>query len=168
MGLALLTVSFVLTAFLDAPSCLPSSLNPEPDQEIHEMPVMAIFEPVDVLGALQRGYREELTAYNSLYSAAGATQKLFAEWEARWGYDSLGEGGDGAVFVPRYPMLSKIAWVFINPVELTSGEALRLSQECDSIIQITSDQQIIAELTRISTLARFVSSQDWNLRVGHP
>src|SRR5277367_620045 len=55
-------------------------------------------------------------AFNEIYAAIGVTQEEFAEWENRHGMDSAGVDEAGNMLASGYPVLSRVAWMYIDPV----------------------------------------------------
>ena len=107
-------------------------------------------------------------AFNEIYAAIGVTQKEFAEWEGKHGMDSAGRDEAGNMLAPGYPVLSKVAWMYIDPVTLTSAETTALVQECQRAILNISSESAKRELEAISSLAEKALSNSAVIQFGHP
>jgi hypothetical protein len=106
-------------------------------------------------------------AYNEIYEAIGVNQKIFAEWEGRHGMDTAGLDDAGKVLAPGYPVLSKVAWMYVDPVTLTSAETSALIQECHRAIINSASESAKRELEAISFLADAISNSAV-IQFGHP
>lgn len=107
-------------------------------------------------------------AFNEIYAAIGVTQKEFAEWENRHGMDSAGTDEAGNMLASGYPVLSKVAWMYIDPVTLTSAETSSLIQECHRAIVNSTSESAKHELEAISSLAEKALSNSAVIQFGHP
>lgn len=67
---------------------------------------------------------------DDIYESVGVGPKEFARWQEKYGVGPLGGTHDGALFVPGYPVLSKIAWMGIDTIDLSSAETSMLIDEC--------------------------------------
>jgi hypothetical protein len=66
---------------------------------------------------------------SDIYASIGVTNEDFEWWEKEHGMDSLGVTPDGKPFVSEYRVLSKVAWMYIDPVTLTRAEIVVLMEE---------------------------------------
>jgi hypothetical protein len=107
-------------------------------------------------------------AFNEIYASMGVTQKEFAEWENRYGMDSAGIDEAGNMLASGYPVLSKVAWMYIDPVTLTSAETSALIQECHRAIVNSASESAKHELEAISALAEKALSNSAVIQFGHP
>jgi len=107
-------------------------------------------------------------AFNEIYAAIGVTQEEFAEWENRHGMDSAGVDEAGNMLASGYPVLSRVAWMYIDPVTLTSAETSALIQECHRAIVNGANESAKQELEAISSLAKKALSNSAVVQFGHP
>lgn len=107
-------------------------------------------------------------AFNEIYAAIGVTQKEFAEWENRYGMDSAGIDEAGNMLAAGYPVLSKVAWMYVDPVTLTSAETSALIQECQRAIMNSTSESAKHELEAIISLAEKALSNSAVIQFGHP
>lgn len=112
--------------------------------------------------------RTEIRAYDGLYGAMGVTAERMEQWQGAHGMDSLGVDPHGNYLAPGYPVFSKVAWMFVDPVDLSQQETLGLVSECDKLIAHTNNQQILEEVDRIRNLAVKALDESKTLRFGHP
>ncbi len=109
-----------------------------------------------------------IRAYNEIYAAIGVGQKEFAQWESKHGMDSSGIDEEGKTLAPSYPVLSKVAWMYIDPVTLTPAETLALIHECERAMLGTESKSAKDELARIRALAEVAVSSSSVIEFGHP
>jgi hypothetical protein len=81
----------------------------------------------------------ELRALNQIYLTLGITRDSFAQWEREYGYGSLGRNREGQLFIPGFPVFSKVAWMYVDPVDLSPREVEQLVQECTKAERSTDD-----------------------------
>jgi len=112
--------------------------------------------------------RVDIWKYGTIYAALGVTSERFADWERRYGMDSLGVAPDGSLFVPRFPVLSKVAWTYIDPVDLSDSETRELLNECETVIAATIDGAARDLFVQIRDLALQAIRESKTLRFGHP
>jgi hypothetical protein len=67
---------------------------------------------------------------DDIYRSVGVGPREFSSWQERYGVGTLGRNPEGALFVPDYPVLSKIAWMGIDTIDLSSAETSMLIDEC--------------------------------------
>ena len=72
-----------------------------------------------------------LDSLGDLYETLGASSWDFLEWQSRYGMASLGRNPEGQFLIPRFPIFSKVAWMHIDPVLLSTTEVDDLTQECE-------------------------------------
>ena len=132
--------------------------------------LMAPLGIVQVIGGRQGTPRDVvgIRGYNALYRALGADKGSFAEWTNKFGFDSLGIGAFGEVFLPRFPVFSKVAWMYVDPVDLSAAETEALAVECDSALATATDPDARRELIAIRDLARKALRSEATLRFSHP
>jgi len=110
----------------------------------------------------------QIHAFNDIYAALGVGKREFSQWERKHGMDSLGVDEEGNLFVPGYPVLSKVAWMYIDPVTLTSAETSALIQECHQAIINSPSESAKHELEAISFLAERALSNSAVVQFGYP
>src|SRR6266481_2117952 len=110
----------------------------------------------------------EIRSYSAIYAAIGVTSKRLSEWQSRYGLDSLGVGENGELLAPGFPILSKVAWMFIDPVDLSDSESRDLITECEKAILRAEDSEAREELAQIRTLALTALERRAVIRFGHP
>lgn len=110
----------------------------------------------------------KLRAFNQFYGALGVTADKFARWEKENGYGSLGRNKQGQLFIPGFPVFSKIAWIYVDPVDLTFQEVEQLVQECARVELITDDVITKEELIRIREFAQEAVARSATVRFDHP
>jgi hypothetical protein len=81
--------------------------------------------------------------------------------------DSLGTTSEGELFIPEYPVLSKVAWTHIDSVTLTSMETRALIEECHRAAAHAVSEAAKQELESISVLARKALDHQAVIRFGH-
>ncbi len=67
---------------------------------------------------------------DDIYRSVGVGPKEFSRWQEKYGVATLGRTHQGVLFVPGYPVLSKIAWMGIDTIDLSSTETSMLIDEC--------------------------------------
>lgn len=82
--------------------------------------------------------------------------------------DSLGVATDGSLLVPGFPVLSKVAWTYIDPVDLSDVETRHLVAECERAMTGTADESAREIFREIRDLAVEAVQQAGTLRFGHP
>jgi hypothetical protein len=82
--------------------------------------------------------------------------------------DSLGVGTDGSLFIPDFPVLSKVAWMYIDPVDLSDSETRNLVSECERALANTDDASVSELFHQIRDLALQAIQEPKTLRFGHP
>lgn len=112
--------------------------------------------------------RVDIWLYGTIYAALGVTSERFADWEDRYGMDSLGVGTDGTLLIPGFPVLSKVAWTYIDPVDLSSSETTDLVSECKRAMANIEDASARDILRQIHDLALKAIQESATLRFGHP
>jgi len=110
----------------------------------------------------------DLTAFNQIYRALGITNDRLVQWEDENGYWSLGKDKAGQLLIPGFPVFSKVAWMYIDPVDLSLEEVAQLAQECAKAESRTDDAVVKEELNRIRALAEEAVSQSAIIRFDHP
>ncbi len=110
----------------------------------------------------------DIRAYNGIYRALGAASDQFASWEKKNGYGSLGRDKDGKLFIPDFPIFSKVAWMYIDPVDLSLEEVRQLIQECSEVEARTDDVAVREEVSRLRSLAQEAASRSASLRFDQP
>jgi hypothetical protein len=110
----------------------------------------------------------KIWSYGTLYGTLGITGQQFSDWEHRYGMDSLGIGSDGLLFIPGFPVLSKVAWMYIDPVDLSNSETRDLVSECERAAASAQDESARELFGQIRDLALDAIQQSQTLRFGHP
>lgn len=163
--LSKMLVTFSMTALLN--SCL--SLNHskmEPESRTRRSPM----GEVRLINITPTGSdpRIGITTYGSLYAPLGVTRDRFADWEGKYGMDSMGIGDDGSLLIPRYPVFSKVAWTFIDYVDLSPSETEDLIAECNSAISGTQNPSARELFRQIRDLALRAVKTSMTVRFGPP
>ncbi len=107
-------------------------------------------------------------AFNEIYAAIGVQPQDFERWENAHGMYSQGVDATGAMLAPGYPILSKVASMYIDPVTLTSAETSALVQECQRAILNSANESAKHELGAIGALAEKALSNSAVIEFGHP
>jgi hypothetical protein len=81
---------------------------------------------------------------------------------------SPGVDANGEMLAPGYPVLSKVASMYIDPVTLTSAETTALVQECQRAIFNSASESAKHELEAISSLAEKALANSAVIQFGHP
>ncbi len=110
----------------------------------------------------------DIRAYNGIYETLGISSVEFAKWEKKNGYGSLGKDQEGILFIPGFPVFSKVAWMYIDPVDLSVAEVKELINECVEIESRTNDSEVKNEVSRLRALAEEADSQSALLRFDQP
>jgi hypothetical protein len=107
-------------------------------------------------------------AFNEIYASIGVQPRDFERWENTHGMYSPGVGANGEMLAPGYPILSKVASMYIDPVTLTCAETAALVQECQRAILGSASEPAKQELEAIRTLAERALSNSAVIQFGHP
>jgi hypothetical protein len=107
-------------------------------------------------------------AFNEIYAAIGVHPQDFERWENTHGMYSPGVDANGEMLAPGYPILSKVAYMYIDPVTLTSAETTDLVQECHRAIMNSATESAKRELEAIGSLAEKALSNSAVIQFGHP
>lgn len=110
----------------------------------------------------------DLKAFIRIYRALGVSNDRLVQWENDNGYWSLGKDQAGQLLVPGFPVFSKVAWMYIDPVDLSLEEAAQLVRECAKAESMTDDAVAKEELNRIRALAEEAVLQSATVRFDHP
>jgi len=129
---------------------------------------LCVVEIANERGIVLGGDRVGILEYNSIYGALGVNREMFAQWEDKHGVDSLGTAADGTMLAPGFPVLSKVAWTFIDPVILSSAELEHLPYELDAASSNTGSVSAREELEHIRRLALNATARGATLRFGPP
>jgi hypothetical protein len=82
--------------------------------------------------------------------------------------DSLGVGTDGSLLIPGFPVFSKVAWTYIDHVDLSDAETRDLVSECESAVANTDDASASELFGQIHDLALEAIQESATLRFGQP
>jgi hypothetical protein len=107
-------------------------------------------------------------AFNEIYAAIGVHPQDLQRWENTHGMYSPGVDASGEMLAPGYPVLSKVASMYIDPVTLTSAETTDLVQECHRAILNSASESAKRELEAIGSLAEKALSNSAVIQFGHP
>jgi hypothetical protein len=107
----------------------------------------------------------DLRHYNEIYAAIGVERDQLSAWVLRHGPQGTSRTGD--VLAPEFPVLSKVAWTFVDPVDLTSDDAENLMDECSRAAQKTRNVAVTRELGAIREFAAKALARSATLRFGH-
>jgi len=132
------------------------------------MAPLGIVTIVDRAGREMLSPRVDIYSYDDIYRTIGGTAERFEYWQRKYGMDSLGEGDNGEMFLPEFPVFSKIAWMFIEPVDLSRSETSSLVGECEAALARAHDQHVLNEIGQIRDLAERALRVCSTLRCGHP
>jgi hypothetical protein len=129
--------------------------------------------PAGVVTVITPGAKTSVTPvriwnYNAIYAALGVSGEAFLAWQRKYGLDSLGVGTAGELFIPDYPVFSKVAWTHIDSVDLSPPEIEALIGECDRAISNVQDLAARKELEAIRSLSTEALKQSATVRFGHP
>jgi hypothetical protein len=108
----------------------------------------------------------ELRAYNQVYAAIGVDRRRFSAWLAVNGPNGVGKNGE--VLAPSFPVLSKVAWMYVDPIDLTMDEMRSLIGECERAAARTSDSEALRELLAVRTFVDDALTRSAPVRFGHP
>lgn len=107
-------------------------------------------------------------AFNEIYAAIGVRPQDFERWENTHGMYSSGVDANGKMLAPGYPILSKVASMYIDPVTLTSAETAALIEECQRAMLNSMNESAKRELQAVSSLAEKALSNSAVIEFGHP
>jgi hypothetical protein len=105
---------------------------------------------------------------NDIYASVGVGPNDFSRWQEKHGFGTLGRTDKGVLFVPNYPVLSKIAWMGIDPIDLSSAETSMLIEECTKARSRSVNAAASTELEALIALARKAIAVGGALRFGLP
>jgi hypothetical protein len=116
------------------------------------------------------GPRVEVPIYsvNDIYASVGIGPEDFSQWQNKYGFGSFGRSDEGVTFVPNYPVLSKIVWMGIDPIDLSSTETSMLIDECTKARSRSVSAPATAELEALIALARKAVAVGGAVRFGLP
>jgi hypothetical protein len=123
---------------------------------------------VNAAGAIASSDNVGIQKYGGLYTALGATSEMFRAWEDKYGMDSLGVSEHGSVLLPEYPVFSKVAWTYIDHVDLSGEETQELIHECERAMASGKNPSVLTLLSDIRRLAIKAQSIGATLRFGPP
>jgi hypothetical protein len=110
----------------------------------------------------------ELYSYTEIYRALGLSNERLIQWERAYGYGSKGTSPDGSILIQGFPVFSKVAWMYVEPVDLSSQEARQLQGECTSALKLTNDAGAKRELSAIRGLAEDAITRSEVVRFDQP
>lgn len=116
------------------------------------MAPLGVVEIIDAARRLPTGERIGIRAYGGIYKALGVTTDKFVAWNERYGFDRIGPGDDGSFLAPEFPVFSKVAWMWIDPVDLTASETKDLG--------LSAKKQFLILRTR-QLRKSFAASETW-------
>ena len=111
------------------------------------------------------GPRPDIWDLEGLYEALGADGATFGRWLEQFGL--TGSSPDGQWLIPTYPMFSKVAWMNIDPVQLTPHEAAELTAECNLALEENPPHAVKVALEGIRSLAGASIAGAVPLEFGH-
>lgn len=109
-----------------------------------------------------------LYSLNDIYASVGVGSYDFSQWQEKYGFESLGRTDDGILFVPNYPVLSKIAWMGIDPVDLSAAETSMFIEECTKARSMSVSSAASTELEALIALAQRAIAEGGAIRFGLP
>jgi len=143
-----------------------SSKNRREKTELKRTPVSRAY----IIGPKPENKRSEVEVpiyfVNEIYASVGVGPNDFSRWQEKYGYGSLGRTDEGVLFVPNYPVLSKIAWMGIDPIDLSSTETSMLIDECTRAKSKSTNPEVSAELEALITLAQKAIAEGGTVRFG--
>lgn len=100
--------------------------------------------------------RVEVSLYsvNDIYATVGISSADFIKWHEQYGYGTLGQTSEGGLFVPDYPVFSKIAEMGICPIDLSQAETAMLIEECGRARERSVSAAASAELDALIALGQ--------------
>jgi hypothetical protein len=107
-------------------------------------------------------------SFNDIYASVGVGQKEFSQWQEKYGVGTFGRTDEGLLFVPNYPVLSKIAWMGIDVIDLSSVETSMLIDECTKARSRSVSAEASTELEALIALARKAIAMGGAVRFGLP
>jgi hypothetical protein len=110
----------------------------------------------------------EIGSYGNIYNSIGVTPERRNKWEEKYGMDSHGSDGQGGYLAAGFPVFSKVAWTYIDPIELSRKETLELIEECTQLIALSGHAVAKEEAERIQQFAQRAISKSLVVRFGHP
>ena len=122
----------------------------------------------DEQGLLTNSPRVGIWELGAIYSTIGAGRETFAKWEEKYGMDSLGVGEGGILLAPGFPMFSKIAWMYVDPVILSPSETKQLLNEIETLLNRVGNSDTREELEGIREVATMAIAREAPLRIGPP
>ncbi|HXC95394.1 MAG TPA: hypothetical protein VNU92_06810 [Edaphobacter sp.] len=116
------------------------------------------------------GQQVEVPIYsvNEIYASVGVSPDDFSRWQNKYGFGTFGRTGEGTLFIPEYPVLSKIAWMGIDPIDLSPTETSMLIEECTKAKDMSVNAAANTELEALIALARKALAVDGAVRFGLP
>jgi hypothetical protein len=123
---------------------------------------------VEPSGRLAAGDSVSIPQYGLIYSALGGTREMFEKWERENGLDSPGVGIDGALLLPHFPIFSKVAWTYIDHVDLSLEETKMLVGECEEALKGLDQPGPRNLFIAIRNLALTALERSAGLRFGPP
>jgi hypothetical protein len=105
---------------------------------------------------------------NDIYASVGVGPNDFSRWQEKYGFGTLGRTDTGVLFVPNYPVLSKIAWMGIDPIDLSSAETSTLIEECTKARSRSVNAAASTELQALITLAQKAIAVGGAIKFGLP
>ena len=86
-------------------------------------------------------------------AALGLLPERFEDWTLRFGAGSLGVSPTGETLLPGYPTISMFGWLDVEPVVMGTEILSGLMDECDRLIETTSDISLVAQCVALRALA---------------
>ena len=129
---------------------------------------LSVVDFADERGVSANGHRVGIWEYENIYDCIGVGQETFSKWQDRYGMDSLGVGEGGILLAPGFPMFSKIAWMYVDPVILSPSETKQLLNEIETLLNRVGNSDTRKELEGIREVATMAIAREAPLRIGPP
>ena len=82
--------------------------------------------------------RVDIWDLGRFYGRLGVREGDFQRWQEKYGLGK-GEGPEGELFVPGFPIFSKAAWMGIASVGLSGSQIEQLREECERAVPLAGE-----------------------------
>src|SRR6266853_867880 len=107
-----------------------------------------------------------LPPLDSIFGLAGLDTQTLTDWHQRYGYDSVGQGDDGSLLLPDFPILGKLIDIIVDEVVLTTQESNQLAIECAGLEKLAVGPVAPKILSVLRSMAARANSRQVKLRIG--
>ncbi len=132
--------------------------------ETRRTPTVIVWQ-IDPVSDKPTGDSVPIWSFGDVYGPLGVTGEKFSAWSDANGFDSLGVSASGEFLIPGFPVFSKVAWAYVDPVDLTPAETKELVDECNRAVSDLGSEQIFIQ---IRDLALRAIEKSTTVRFGHP